>query len=374
MTVASNLTPLLPGILIILIKVAGIQLLESNQLFDIFSDIFVILDSYHGYNQLVEGFFVVFEVLVEQVKLMYLGNSTAIDNHESNSSQFKPWGMTLKEQLIYFLEDKSHIDLLSRFDSEKEYFQRTEDKPFGEMAGDSDDEEDEESDESETEDQWSSPIPKSIYDVLKRVFNYGFTLISQPSYTLKAQIIKTLRRLFPLLCTDYKLVLPIMASNWSVLMALITASNSLSSSQEMRTALSWEQINITIESLKFVTEILNFDRCQEEYFFSRKFLEMWSFISKHSELLSHSQKREHTTDLVLAEKALSTFQSFPALKDALVEFLIVGVQNYEKTIPDLTRFELIKLCYRLQIPKTLELTRDTRCVLEVLKTNAILAK
>ena len=165
-----------------------------------------------------------------------------------------------------------------------------------------------------------------------------------------------------------------MASNWSVLMALITASNSLSSSREMRTALSREQINITIESLKFVTEILNFDRCQEEYFFSRKFLETWSFISKHSELLSHSQKREHTTDLVLAEKALSTFRSFPALKDALVEFLIAGAQNYEKTIPDLTRFELIKLCYRLQIPKTLELTRDTRCVLEVLKTNAILAK
>ena len=82
MTVASNLTPLLPGILIILIKIAGMQLLESNQLFDIFSDIFVILDSYHGYNQLVEGFFVVFEVLVEQVKQAFIKNDRAIENHK----------------------------------------------------------------------------------------------------------------------------------------------------------------------------------------------------------------------------------------------------------------------------------------------------
>lgn len=378
MTVASNLTPLLPGILIILIKIAGMQLLESNQLFDIFSDIFVILDSYHGYNQLVEGFFVVFEVLVEQVKQAFIKNDRAIENHKINESPFKPWGMMCKEQLMHFLQDKSHIDPLAEFDAGKEYFKRTDDKPFGEMdelGGDSDDEEEGEQKDEENieanEEPWISPIPKVIYDVLKRIFNYGFTLISQPSYTLKAQIIKTLRLIFPLLCTDYKLVLPTMASNWSVLVTLITASNSLSTVVDLRTTLSREQINITIESLKFVTEILNQDKNQKEYFFSSKFQETWSFISKHSELIKKSLKVKQKTGIVVAEKALVTLESFPLLKESLVEFLIVGAQNYEKTIPDLTRFEILKLCYGLQIPQNLNFSRDTQCILEVLKTKSI---
>ncbi|KAI5967448.1 hypothetical protein KGF57_000391 [Candida theae] len=383
MTVASNLTPSLPGILIILIKVAGIQLLESNQLFDILSDIFVILDSYHGYNHLVEGFFVVFEVLVEQIRSMFLSTSTAIESHKQCKSQFTPWGMTSKTQLMHFLQDKSHVDPLAEFDGEKVYFQRTEDKPFDEMDKDSDDDDDDDDDDdsgedggSANEEQWSSPIPKSIYEVLKRIFNYGFTLVSQPSYTLKAQIIKTLRLIFPLLCTEYKLVLPLMANNWSVLITLITASNSLSSSSvDMGTTLSREQINVTIESLKFVTDVLNRDRDQEEYFFSRKFQETWSFIRNHSGFISSkiSKVEEPTTQIIVAEKAVSTLRSFPALKDALVEFFIAGTQNYEKTIPDLDRFYLIKLCYRLQIPKNLKLTRDTRCVLEVLKSKCVLA-
>ncbi|CCG22709.1 Tti1 protein [Candida orthopsilosis Co 90-125] len=374
MTVASNLTPSLPGILIILIRITGVQLLESNQLFDIFSDIFVILDSYHGYNQLVEGFFVVFEVLVEQIKQRFLENGTTIEDCNTNESQFKPWGMACQEQLIHFLSDKSYVDPLGGFDSEKEYFQRTEDKPFDEMGDDSDDEVDEDDSKASEEEPWISPIPKPVYEVLKRIFTYGFTLISQPSYTLKAQIIKTLRLIFPLLCTNYKLLLPMMASNWSVLITLITASNSLSTAESVRTTLSREQINITIESLKFVTEILHRDRDQQEYFFSRKFQETWSFISNHSELLSKPLKQEHSTEVVVAEKAIATFKSFPILKESLVEFLIAGAQNYEKTIPDLTRFELIRLCYILEIPRSLELTRDTQCVLEVLKTRPILAK
>ncbi|KAI5961766.1 hypothetical protein CANMA_003743 [Candida margitis] len=367
MTVASNLTPSLPGILVILIKIAGVQLLESNQLFDVFSDIFVILDSYHGYNQVVEGFFVVFEVVVEQIKLMFLKDDRAVENSIRVESQFKPWGMTNKAQLINFLQDKTYVGPLAEFYSEKEYFERTEDKPFSEMDNDSDDEEEEEDKNTSEEEPWTSPIPKPIYEVLKRMFNYGFTLVSQPSYTLKAQIIKTLRIIFPLLCTDYKSVLPIMASNWSILITLITASNSLSSSAVVQSSLSREQINIAIESLKFVTEILNRDGDQQEYFFGRKFQETWGYLSKHSELVSKTVKGKHSAELVVAEKALATFRVFPSLKDSLVEFLITGVQNYSKTVPDLTRFDLIKLCYRLEIPQTLELTRDTRCILEVLK-------
>ena len=38
-----------------------------------------------------------------------------------------------------------------------------------------------------------------------------------------------------------------------------------------------------------------------------------------------------------------------------------------KMVPDIHRFEIIKLCYELQIPQSIPLSRDTIGVLEVLK-------
>ena len=132
------------------------------------------------------------------------------------------------------------------------------------MDADSDDEEEDDEaniddngeEEEEKEEIWSSPVSKDIYMISLRIFNYGFTLVSQESYTLKTQIIKTLRLLLPLLCTNYKLLLPVLALNWQMLIALVTGSKSLSTSIESNGEYASEDIGVMTEALQLVTEIL----------------------------------------------------------------------------------------------------------------------
>lgn len=382
MSVASNLTPMLPGILLIIIKVAGIQLLESNQLHDVLTDIFVILDSYHGYNKLVESFFIVFEALIDQIHDKF-DSQLKVNFEESpkvNTSLYKPWGMTNKDQLLELLDESNKmVDKYEGYDSNKEYFKRKADLPFSEMQTDSDDEEEEEDneaniddDEEEKEETWGSPISKDVYMILLRIFNYGFTLISQESYTLKTQIIKTLRLLLPLLCTNYKLLLPVLATNWQLLIALVIGSQSLSTSIESNGLYASEDIGVMTQALQFVTEILEEDKKRYEHFFNKKFQEAWDFISRYSKLVPQREVKSTNNiteqkQLVVSEKAIYIFRNYPLLKTSLVTFLITGVQNYEKMIPDIHRFEIIKLCYELQIPQNIHLSRDTMGILEVLK-------
>ncbi|EMG46810.1 hypothetical protein G210_2930 [Candida maltosa Xu316] len=180
LSVASNLTPMLPGILLIIVKVAGIQLLESNQLHDILTDMFVILDSYHGYNVLVESFFIVFEALIDQIKVKY-DSVTKIepDRKDSgkNNSLFRPWGMTNKQQLLNLLDQsQKEVKEFENYDSNKEYFKRKADLPFSEMNSDAEADSDDDDDDNESvneieekEEPWTSPIPKQFYLFLQQI-------------------------------------------------------------------------------------------------------------------------------------------------------------------------------------------------------------
>ncbi|RLV92145.1 TEL2-interacting protein 1 [Spathaspora sp. JA1] len=384
MSVASNLTPVLPGILLIIIKIAGIQLLESNQLTDILTEMFVLLDAYHGYNRLAESFFVVFETLTAQINKQY-NSKPKIDSGEDdknliNTSPYKPWGMTSKEQLVALLSKNSKLlDSLVDYDSNKEYFKRKADVPFSELQQDSDDEDGMEEDDGEEEEPpevWNSIIPKKVYFILQRIFNYGFTLISQPSFSLKAQIIRTLRLIFPLLCFNYKLVLPLLSSNWPLLVTLISGSKSLATYTNIKVnGYTMEETNLIFQSFEFVTEILTEDVNRQERFFARKFIEAWEFISKHSSLIPKNSSSAlglanpvKQRQLIVSESPISTH---PKLKNSLVKFLITGVQAYEPTIPDIVRYNIVTLCLRLKIPDDLNLSRDTFGIIEVIKLHAL---
>ncbi|EGW34915.1 uncharacterized protein SPAPADRAFT_145555 [Spathaspora passalidarum NRRL Y-27907] len=376
MSVASNLTPVLPGILVIIIKITGIQLLESNQLTDILTEMFVLLDTYHGYNKLAESFFVVFESLTEQINKQYGSRQTIKSADNINSSSYKPWGMSSKEQMMALISGAgSVLDSVVEYDSTKEYFKRKTDVPFSEISQDSDDEdesEEEQEEEEEEEEEWQSVVPKKVYFILQRIFNYGFVLIAQPSFSLRAQIIKTLRLIFPLLCFNYKLVLPVIASNWPLLVTLISGSKSLSTYPNIDViGYTSEETNLMFQSLEFVTEILTEDVSKEEYFFARKFQEAWEFMSEHSKLISS----KGTKDELSKERSLTVSQSplrtHPKLRNVLIKFLITGVQAYERTIPDIVRYNVVSLCHRLKIPEDLILSRDTAGIIEVLQSHEL---
>lgn len=375
LTVVGNLNPSLPGILLILLKVSGIKLLNTKQLDDIINEMFVLIDSYHGYSTLVEGFFIVFTELVSQVELEFLPNKRIIQQAEldMSTSRYKPWGLRTLGQLLDLIDtSKKVVDPYSDYSSEKEYFKRKPGVQFDQQV-DSDDESGDESHDDvfsgadkEEENPWTSNIPKNIYFLVQKIFNYGFRLLLHPSLTLKIQILKALNKIYPLLCTDYTLLLPLITTNWPVIMTLISGTTSLSNENEGNSDLSPEAENLLIPSLEFLTRVINHD--QKEGYLSSKFIETWDYLTLHTKLFySHKlfQKRD-SKSLVKVDKTLSRSLN-PKLLSQYVKFILAGLNNYQRIIPDLTAYEMVEFCYKVGMPKDEQLGQDVRNILWVLE-------
>ncbi|KAK6457795.1 uncharacterized protein RJT20DRAFT_125650 [Scheffersomyces xylosifermentans] len=366
LSVPSNLVPTLPGILLIIIKVAGINLLESNQLNDILTEMFVIIDSYHGYSIIVEGLFIVFEELMKQVRDRYLasGSTNYLESGSSkNTSSYRPWGISNVEQLLKLLDDSEKLiePPTETYDSTKEYFQRKPNTPFSEQAGDSDDEEEQE-ENSEQEDSWPSEVPKNTYFLVQRIFKYGFVLLTQKSHSLKVQILRTLRQTYPILCSNYKLLLVTLTSNWPILLSLISGSTSLSTFET--SDLSSDQENLMIPSLEFAIDILTQDASQNEKFLSSKFIESWNFFVDHSPIFKHAKSAKiafsNEKQIVRSTQEITARRLNPRISKLLVKYIITGVNSYERSVSDLVRYDMVKVCYRMGIPSDLELNTDIK--------------
>lgn len=370
LNVTSELTPSLPGILLIIIKICGPQLFSNNQLVDILSQMFVLIDNYHGYSFLVEGFFVVFNELVGQISQEYNYEPTSIENSKNeNHSRYKPWGMTNVEQLLRLLDDSQKlVDPFGDYDPNKEYFKRKHDLPFDKQA-DSDDEidSDDDDDGSENEDsldKWECRIPKQVYMTIQRIFTYGLRLLNHHSISLKVQILKTLTGCYPILCQNYSLLLPILADNWPNLLVLIAGSTTLSEFQQNQVEeLSYEAIMLITPALDFVIQIIKQDKT--DGFLSGRFLESWSFLSTHSLYFREKPIQKHQQ----TENSVSVQKMDPRMRHLYREFLVTGLIVYEGRLPDLKVAEILTKVQQLGgIPKDLDdlLTRDIRNVMWVL--------
>ncbi|KAK6464846.1 hypothetical protein DFJ63DRAFT_93858 [Scheffersomyces coipomensis] len=364
--VSSDLSPTLPGILLIIIKVTGLKLLETNQLADILTEMFVIIDAYHGYSLLVQGFFIIFEELVKQIKAKYVVNGIKEETTTKFSSQ-KPWGMTSMEELLELVNGSSKIDTAIKYNSNTEYFHRKPDTPFGEQAGDSDDDEDDEEPEQqlEVEKPWKSPVPRSIYFLVQRIFQYGMLLLTHQSSSLKIQIIETMKLVFPILATDYNLTLPIIADLWSLLIALISGSSNLSIFNNPDIDPAMERL--IAPSLEFAIEIINQDYKSRDSFLAKRFIEAWDFLLSKSNGFSNRSQNENSKnvkDLVLLKRTIS-----PKLANLYSKFLLTGIRSYEKSISDVTKYNMITTCRVFGIPKDIELSRDVKNILWVLNRN-----
>jgi hypothetical protein len=346
LTSIASFSPSLPGILLIILKITGMKLLINNQLNDILNEMFVLIDSYHGYSVLVEGFFIVFEEIIKQIGVEFMKGIDAaipklLSNSSINTSSYKPWGMTNTFQLLKLLEDSEKIIQPEGFDPTKEYFRKP-NTPFGEQA-DSDDEEEEEEDEpQDTPEPWPSPIPSSIYFTVQRIYNYGFTLLNHQSNTLKFQILTTLKHSHPLLCTNYKLVMPLLSNNFPVLLTLMTGSSSLSTTQ-----LADINENLIIPSLELILVILNEDQKQPIKFLARKFIDSWEFITKYSKIFRTNKVKAKSTDLIKSESQLANRHLNPKVLDLYVQYFTLGLEVYDKEIPDVLRYEILKFCSQL---------------------------
>lgn len=361
LSTASGLTPSLPGILLVILKIAGRQLLQTNQLNDILSEIFLVIDSYHGYSVLVENFFLVFEIIVEITREIYgseLSDESKIEK-EQNASRYKPWGMTTRHQLLSLISDNERIiGEAEDFDPSKEYFNRKPGVPFGDQDGDSDDEDDEDVPvERPDENSWDCPIPKGVYVLIQQIFTYGLQFLSHPSEKLKVQVLKTLLKAYPLMSTNYSVIMPLLAQYWPMILVL-TSGVSTTSEYEVSVALRH-----TIEpSLRLTMEILHEDS-KHEAFMSKRFVDMWNFWKKKSAMFNLSNKG--------IEKGLTVSTStVPHTTCQLyTQVLLTGMNTYEKMIPDLTALEMGEACIALGIPKGASISRNTRALLWVIKNH-----
>lgn len=318
--VPSALTPAMPGILLVVLKISGTKLL--HQLQDIISQIFILIDLYHGYSLLVEGFFVVFEEIVSQVRREYVGQKQlpALD------SKYKPWGIQSLQGVMDLLEAKAFD--IPEFDSTKEYFK----KPPGPLV-DSDDEDEGEAPSAER--PWTSAIPRPIYMSIQQIYSYGFRLLSHPLASLRVQILRTLKLTHELLASDYELVMPLVAHHWPVLLSMAT-------------------LNEANAALELMVELVEIDSRQSLPFLARRFTDSWQVLAKMPVLASDHHKSSavvRTTDRRTVT-LLSTY-------------LLKGLTSYERVVPDLVAYDMVAAAMRLGVPTDMPLSRDVRVLMWV---------
>lgn len=331
LALADAFTLSLPSILLIIIKVNGKNLLLQNQLSDVLSQIFILIDYYHGYPSLVECFFIIFDELITQVCREYAGVAVI----ENIPRPFAPWGMQLVEQFESFVSNSGRvIDPFRDYDSEKEYFKRKEGVPFSEQLGDSDDEDGSGHDEmieESTEKEYTSPIPKPTYFTLQKIYVYGFRLLTTPSIGLKRQILSTLRKVYPLLATQYSLIMPLVADQWHILI-------SVASGQYEEDSI--HNTSLVISALELALAMVCEDQKHRERFLGSRFIQLWTLL----ETAFASRNNRHSPP--------------PQIRSLVSRYLLEGLRTYGQDVLDSTLYTILNACEKLGIPEDQFFTRE----------------
>lgn len=382
LSISESLNPSIGGILLILFKISGLDLFSSGKLADIFSKIFVLIDTLHGYSSLVEVFFMVFRELVVQIK-----HTIDVDADVTEKSHLKDtWNiMSIGEALNLLDEDERHEKIIyENFDSSKEYFLDRASDSFEDTGADSDDEDVSQSEhEEDVENCWTSVIPKDIYLNIQRIFTYGTRLLTHPSSTLKIRILETLSHCYPLLATNYPLLLPLTSQIWPSLVVLVTGANSLSQYNPEKN-FELESENITIHALQLMSVLLDEETRRGESFLGRRFVDFWTHFKQHSHIYKRVTSKSilrgkveieaHKASLVgLSEdtKYLGRPYIRPDLGNMYVKFVLQGISTYRKAISESDALDMIKFCKFIGIPSELTLSRDIKSLVWVVQQGMV---
>ncbi|KAK9241293.1 armadillo-type protein [Lipomyces kononenkoae] len=209
-----DISPRTPKILSVLIKLAGSS--SIPYLDDIIASIFNLLDNYHGYSRLVEGFFEVLKAVVEETSIAYLTATLAIEDEPRR----RPPGIWDLETLLTEIQRKPDVILDNKEDSLR-------DEKDGDSSGiESNAQEVSDEDEldrvlaerdkhhRETPEAWTSPVPKPWYIIVKRIANLTKYYLSHASPSLRYQLLDLLHTGIPILATSEKELLPLINDTW----------------------------------------------------------------------------------------------------------------------------------------------------------------
>ncbi|KAH3673037.1 hypothetical protein WICPIJ_009923 [Wickerhamomyces pijperi] len=323
---SNALTSRSTAILAVCTKLVGYQVVQNFK--DVIEITFSLLDYYHGYEDLCLDFFVLFEIIIDEVKREYLSDASKLKIEDFNSqSSFNPWGMKNIDQLINLL-DKSQrdIDIVLEKPGYEETINRVQEL-------DSDDEEEEEvltaeqnqadqEDSKELEDEitkWVSPIPQETYKLLQQMAAYGERLLTHPSVKLELQILRTMKKVIVLFATQPRNLLPIVANLWPIITNLIVN----------------EDPKIVMAACDVLILIIE----HSGSFISQRFVQFWRSSMKGHHLFQTTSKLSSlsTKQINLPGLNLKCFQKLSAV-------IRVALKVLGKSIPDITASEMIETC------------------------------
>ncbi|GME90172.1 unnamed protein product [Ambrosiozyma monospora] len=246
-----TLTPRTPIVLNVLIRIGGIEIL--NQLNDLIVTIFTLLDLYHAYSSLTEGFFSVFNEIIDQVYNHYFKDfdfdKLEKDLEEDDVNYAYPWGATRLEDAFEFVSRKFEVPEAILEDNE-EGDSDDEDTPDEVLKRnkflniDSDDEDGSDRSELESietdidpdkqhptiepdedeENKWTSPIDIGMYSTLLKIFTYAERLSKSSSSTVSIAALTLIDKLVPILATQKSKLLPIIAQTWQIIVSFLLES------------------------------------------------------------------------------------------------------------------------------------------------------
>ncbi|SCU94893.1 LADA_0G12134g1_1 [Lachancea dasiensis] len=341
------MTQRMPTLLMVICRIGGYESIKGFK--DVLETIFRLLDFYHGYDELCAEFFQLFDIVVTEMRKTYLRlepDYLALSDNHTVPGGFVPWGMRNMNQVVQLMGEKKN-DILAEDLSELES-EKFGGKDFGEFLNrkleevDSDDE-DEDTSELDADDQtfaehahpaedssekWSSPIPKESYRLLLQIIGYGDRLLTHRSRPLKVQILRLMSKIFPMLATEYDMLLPQVARSWDILVVISLSSD-------------FAVVKPALECLQMIIR-------HSGDFITKRFLDLWENYQTNSVLLRHVATKRSVTLLDTMNTSLSASKRFPSTISealgALSEMLLEGISKAELFIPEDQLQEMVYYC------------------------------
>jgi hypothetical protein len=317
------------AILAVCIKIAGFQIIETFK--DVMEILFNLLDYYHGYEDMCIGFFVLFEIIADEIKKKYFTGYgfKKLELHES-SSTYAPWGMTSINQLISLL-DKTQRDIAHLKELE----------PSGDFEGeignkDSDDE-DEEPETPEVKKEWTSPVPEDTYKLLQQITHYGERLLTHPSTKLRIQILRTFNKVIPVLATAPDNLLPIVASIWPTTSSMVNSIDP----------------KVVIPASEVISKIVEYAGS----FMASRFLDLWSTLKNNHLLVTAAKQAMDTKKVVLPGINQKCYNS-------LVDMLVTSLNRLGRYVPDIITEQIVRSCIGVVPPERFERHSDMACFIK----------
>ncbi|ESW96036.1 hypothetical protein KL918_003598 [Ogataea parapolymorpha] len=329
-----TITPRTPMIVGVLVKIGGIELV--SQLDDIIATIFTLLDVYHQYATLCEGFFFVFDQIIDQVYNNVLSGVSLKDleqNYEDvNVIYPAPWGLRNLEQVFDFVEKQ--VELL---DDDHETVGEVIEEPIKKekiLEVDSDDESDAETNSvvssPEDDTKWMSPITPKQYKILAEILQYSERLSKHRSIKVSAIALGLINKLIPILATEKTKFLPIAASIWPTAASFVT-------NDDLKLACS--ALSVVHTLISYANVFLTSRFCDLAKLLITKYHEL---IKKHETI--YRRRRENATKCMVNKTSTTTnFES--RIFEQLAVLCKTALLKLGRTLPLETALDIASVAY-----------------------------